>query len=281
MTGRGMNNCNTAIVVVLIAAVTALAGFSCKAREKIDHAPLKEQGPEYLFEQMKKNELKYNTFYAKFSAEAEIDNNNSSLSGVICVRRDSTIWLNISKFGLEVARFLITPDSAKMVDRINEKYFIGDFNYVCGLFKVDFDFDMLQALILGNDFSYYDNNVFKASVDIKNYKLSTIGRRKLKKFVLQSNDEQRVLVQDIWLDPVTFKIVRISMKELGQESRKFESLYEGFDLVGEQRFPYNVKFEINDEKKKIKIGVWYTRVSLNTNEVMPFKIPEGYKRMEK
>lgn len=266
--------------LLLTGLVMMVTVTSCGWNRKVIAQPIKEQGPEYLFEQLKKNELKYNSLSLRFNAEAELNNENKSFSGAVNIIRDSVIWLSISKFGLEAARFLITQDSAKMINRLNNTYFVGDFSYVCAMFKIDFDYDMLQSLIIGNDFSYYDNDVFKATIDNREYKLSTVGRRKLKKFVKADNEAQRVLIQDIWLDPETFKIVKVSMKEIKQENRRFDSFYSGFEMIDEQRFPFNLKVEINDEKK-IVVDITFTKATINTVENIPFKIPEGYIRVEK
>jgi hypothetical protein len=276
-----MNNRTfTKIIYLLTLSVIACFLLSCKTGRKAIVQPLKEQGPEYLFTQLKKNELNFKTLSAKFNVEAEINNDNKSFSGSVFIIHDSVIWLSITKFGLEAARFYITTDTAKMINRLNSTYFIGDFSYVASLFNIDFDFDILQALIIGNDFSYYDNDVFKASVDNKNYKLSTIGRRKLKKFIKRANEEQRVLVQDIWLDPQTFKIVKIMMKEVKQENRKFESFYSDFQLINEHLVPFVLKCEINDDKH-IAVNINFTRININKDESMPFKIPSGYTRVER
>lgn len=268
--------------LVAAGAFLLLAMFciSCKTRRQAIVQPLKEQGPEYLFTELKKNELNYRTLSARFNVEALVNNESRSFSGNVVILRDSVIWLTISKFGLEAARFLITTDSAKMINRLNSTYYSGDFSHVTNLFNIDFDFDILQALIIGNDFSYYDNDVFKASVDNRNYKLSTVGRRKLKKHIRQANEEQRVLIQDIWLDPYTFKIVKIMMKEVKQENRKFESFYSDFQTLEEQLVPYSLKCEIHDEKK-IVVNITYTRITINKEENMPFKIPAGYTRVER
>jgi hypothetical protein len=263
-----------AFLVFLFMACLVL---SCKPTRKAIVQPLKEQGPQYLFDQLKKNELRFKTLSLKFNADAVIDKENKSFSGNVYIIHDSSIWLSISKFGIEAARFLITQDTAKMINRMNSTYFIGDFDYVASLFKVDFDFDILQALIIGNDFSYYDNDVFKAALENKQYKLSTINRRKLKKYVIKANEEQRVLVQDIWLDPQSFKINKIMMKEVKQENRKFESNYSQFQLVNEQLFPFSLKCEINDDKR-IEVNISFTKVVIDKDEKMPFKIPSGYKR---
>lgn len=250
---------------------------ACVSKRKVITQPLKEQGPEYLFQQLKKNELHYQTLSAKFEVAAELNNDNKTFSGTVTILRDSVIWLSISKFGLEAARFLITPDSAKMINRLNSTYFIGSFDYVSKLFNVDFDFDILQSLIVGNDFSYYDNDIFKAMVDGRQYKLSTIGRRKLKKYVRNESEEQLVLIQDIWLDPLTFKIVRVSMKEVKNENRKFEASYSQFDQAEEQRFPFSLHCEITDAKR-IAVDIQFTKVLINQGGALNFKIPSNYTR---
>lgn len=271
-----MKNKSIFYVLILLCAIAGIwTQAGCTAKRKVIAQPLKEQGPEYLFEQLKKNELKFSTLSAKFNVDAELNNENTTFSGAFYLKRDSLIWLSISKFGLEAARFLITPDSAKMINRLNNTYFLGDFNYVCELFNVDFDFDILQSLMVGNDFSYYDNDVFKASIDNKDYKLSTIGRRKLKKFVKAGQEDQRVLIQDIWLDPETFKIVKISMKEVKQENRKFDAFYSGFDLVENQRFPMEMRYEINDVKRYL-VKISYSKITIDQPGSMSFKIPANY-----
>lgn len=266
---------NAGKLIPLLLLLLTLSACFTKRREIVQ--PLKEQGPDYLFQELKKNELHYQTLSAKFDVEAELDNDNKTFSGAITILRDSVIWLSISKFGLEAARFLITPDSAKMMNRINNTYFLGTFDYVRKLFNIDFDFDILQSLIVGNDFSYYDNDVFKAQADGRQYKLTTIGRRKLKKYVRDESEEQRVLIQDIWLDPLTFKIVRVSMKEVKNENRKFEATYGNFDLVEDQRFPFSMHCEITDAKR-IAVKLEFTKVVINQGGALNFKIPSNYTR---
>ncbi len=86
--------------------------------------------------------------------------------------------------------------------------------------NANIDYEILQSLILGNDFEYYENASFKAAIDGKNYKLSTTGRSKLKKHVRNNDDNTRILLQTIWLNPNTFKINEIKLKELTKDSKK-------------------------------------------------------------
>jgi hypothetical protein len=256
-----------------------IAASSCKTQRKVIMEPIREQGPEYLFQQLKKNELQYNSLSIKFTADAEVDNKNTSFSGNLYIVRDSLIWVSVQKFGLEAARLLLTNDTAKMMNRINNTYFIGGFDYVNELFNTDFDFDMIQALVTGNDFRYYTSDQFKATVENKNYKLSTVNRIKLKKFVKHENEAQKVLIQDIWLDPQTFKIEHIQLKEVKNLNRKFESFYSDFTDLEGQLFPNTIKCEIVEEKK-ITVMIRFERVTLNKTETASFRIPQSYQKAE-
>lgn len=252
---------------------------SCKTERKAIMEPIREQGPEYLFQQLKKNELQYNSLSIKFSAEAEVDNKSQSFSGNLYIIRDSLIWVSIQKFGLEAARLMLTVDTAKLMNRINNTYFIGGFEYVNDLFNTDFDFDMIQALITGNDFRYYESNQFRATVENKNYKLSTVNRIKLKKYVKHEKEAQKVLIQDIWLDPLTFKIEHIQLKEAKTPNRKFESFYSDFAVLENQLFPNTIRCEISEEKK-ITVNISFDKITLNKTETASFRIPASFQRID-
>ena len=273
---RTIMNKNTVIIITALLLIPVLY-FSCNTQRQIIKQPLKEQGPDYIFEQLKKNELKFRTLSGKFSAQAEINGDNNSFSGNIFIIKDSIIWVSIQKLGLEVARILLSTDSARFMNRINKTYFISDFNYVNQLFKTDFDFDIVQAILIGNDLSYYDNNKFRATIENMQYKLSTFNRAKLKKSLKKENDNTRILIQDIWLDPFTFKINKILIKEVKNENRKFIADYSNFQTIDNQLFPEEMNFQIIEEKK-IKIKIEFSKISFNSTESMPFKIPNNYKK---
>jgi hypothetical protein len=174
-----------------------------------------------------------------------------------------------------MARMLITLDSVKFLDRINKKYFVGDYDFVNNFLKTNVDFGVLQSIILGNDFEYYDSAVFKASVDNKQYKLTTTGRQKLKKHVRNLSDAERVFLQSIWLDPQTFKINQIKLKELTRNSKKLTASYSEFESVEGQLFPFKIVYQVEADVP-VKVKVDYSKIQLNGPVNFPFKIPEKY-----
>lgn len=268
---------NRLVLIIIFTVTFAFTVLSCKTgRHHTMSEPLKEIGPEFLFESMKKSEFGFNTLSLKFSADLEVGNEGSSFSGIISLIRDSLMWISIQKFGIEAVRLYITKDSVKMMNRINKTYFINEFSRVNELFKTDFDFDILQSVITGNDFTYYENNVFKAVVDNKLYKLSTLGRQKIKKFVRSEKEYAMVLIQDIWLDPETFKIVKLSLKELkAPENRKLICEYSDFETINNKLFPKKIQFHITDEKRTRGVII-INKISMENPESLPFSIPSTY-----
>ncbi|MCD4746309.1 MAG: DUF4292 domain-containing protein [Bacteroidales bacterium] len=257
-----------------------IISFSCKSTRHIVKEPLKEYGADYLFEQLKKNELKFDWFSAKFTIDYINDKKKTSFNGQVRMQKDSVIWVSFSPaLGIEIARLLITNDSIKFLNRINNTYFLGDYNFVNDFLNTNIDYDILQSIILGNDFSYYENGKFRATYDSKEYHLVTAGRRKLKKYVRTGLDAERIFIQNIFLNPENFKITRIKIKEIKKENKKLEATYSDFKDIDSQIFPNHIDYDLTAENP-IKISIDYSKISINKALKLPFRIPAKYTRIQ-
>lgn len=209
---------------------------SCHTKRSIIKAPIKEKGEYYLFNKLKENELKYTSFSAKFSATYERNNKKTNISGIIRISKDSLIWSMITPvLGIEVARISISLDTVKVINRIDKSYLINDFSFINTMLNRNLDYDMLQSLITGNDFSVYDNSSFKASIDNKIYKLSTYNRRKLRQLSkLEDSLRSTIPLEQIYLNPETFKITKVIIKESENTNRTFEATYANHTTIDKQ-----------------------------------------------
>ena len=100
---------------------------SCSPARKVMKAPIKEEGADFLFAKLKEKELKFDWFSAKFSAEYSNKGKENSFSGQIRIRKDSLIWISLTPMlGIEAVRLMISQDSVKLMNRLNDTYFIGD-----------------------------------------------------------------------------------------------------------------------------------------------------------
>jgi len=62
--------------------------------------------------------------------------------------RDSALWLNVRKFGIEAARALITPDSVFVLNRLSKTYTARGLESLQLEYNLPAGFDLLQAVIL-------------------------------------------------------------------------------------------------------------------------------------
>ena len=264
---------------IALILLVVLFSLSCNPSRKAIKAPLKEEGAEYLLTKLKEHELKFDWLSAKFSADYENKGNTVSFGGQLRIRKDSLIWISLTPMlGIEAIRILISQDSVKLINRLNDTYFLGDYEYVNRFLNTNIDYDILQAFLIGNDLQYYENSKFRALIDKGEYKLSTSERQKLKKYVRNNNENSKVYIQNIWLDAQTFKITFADVKEIRRENIKLEASYLEFKDIEGQLFPRVMEFFIRAENN-IRVKTDFNKITVNSPLQFPFKVPANYKQI--
>lgn len=276
-----MGSCMSKGKVALYLFLPLVMLMGCKTQRTIIKDPIREEGAEYLISQLKKNEARFEALTARFSATMVQDNKDrTSFSGQMRIKRDSLIWMSISPaLGIEAVRLVISQDSIFLLNRINKTYLKTDFSFINGVINAALDYDMLQAFLIGNDFAFYEIGKFRASIDGMQYRLTTSNRNKIKKYIREHQDITTIPLQTIWLDPGTFKISHVSVKELEVEGRKLNAYYSGFEVVNNTLFPTKIKIDVSAEKK-MDLDLEYSRIDFDADQTFPFKIPSSYTPMQ-
>jgi len=75
-----------------------------------------------------------------------------AFDGIIRIQDDKKIWGSFKKFGFEVARLLVTPDSVFVLNRFQKSYMADDLNKLKNMSGVPLEFDDVQQLLLGGSF---------------------------------------------------------------------------------------------------------------------------------
>lgn len=268
----------TARLLIILFLLTM--GYSCRTHRKIVKEPIKEYGADYLFTMLKENEFRFDWFSARFNLDLIINKKKNSLNGQIRMKKDSCLWVTLSAaLGIEMARIILTQDSVKFINRINNTYFAGDWAMVNKLLQMSIDFDVIQALLIGNDLTFYEDGKFRATYDSREYHLATSGRGKLKKFVKNRDDDERIYIQNIYLNPESFKITSMKIKEIKKDNKKLDAGYSNFRLIDDQLFPHKVLYDISSDSP-IKVEVAYSRVSVGDELSFPFSIPAKYSQLQ-
>ncbi len=133
-------------------------------------------------------------------------------------------------------------------------------------------------MIIGNDITQYDVNKYRASIDGGLYRITIQERHKIRKSLKSGEIDSKVLVQNIWLDPDNFRIRKIDIKELGDDSKKLTVVYDKFIQVDGQLFPSKIHINIVSQKA-IKININFIKMELNETLRFPFKVPRKYETM--
>lgn len=280
-------------IVYSFLALLAVVFTSCKSKKTVASQPIANvdttvekcrmefKTGKALSKRMNDSELDYMYASAKFSCELTIDGEEHSFNVSVRCRKDSVIWLSISKLGIDAARVLITRDTVKFTMGLTEKkYFIGDFSYINQMLHADLDYDMLQGLLFGNSAAFYDDDDKLKPGRDKNtcqYFLSTVRKRHLKK-ITNGTETPSESYQTVWLDPTTFKIVTLEFDDV-KEKRKFNATYSDFKPVDKYLAPFKLLYIITAEKN-IKAEISYSRISINEQQTFPFKIPPSYERIQ-
>jgi hypothetical protein len=198
------------------------------------------------------------------SRDQDIDNANVNIR----VRKDSLIWMSISKLGIEAVRGLITKDSIVIIDKIHREYSVYDFPTLSKQFNFDMNFELLQALIVGN------------------LPLPKRPAQKVKNerdYLLLRQSEGKVLVEN-YIGEQDRKLKKLMVTE--QPTKNTLRLdYDDFTSLSNFLFPYTSLVTL-DYKSKTDGQFYQTLLRIKHSKVemvekspgFPFNIPANYKR---
>jgi len=220
----------------------------------------------FLFENMQ----------AKVNITVDNKDNKNSFNATARLKRDSIIWMSVAPFlGIEVFRIVFTQDSVKILNRLNSTYFLSDINGLKKMLQADVDFNMMQSVIIGNDFPHFDFSKFQVGTEGGHYILTANNRAKLRNTYNNSNLS---INQQIFLSSSLFRIVKNFFSDI-EEKYKFEVVYADFKTIENQQFAHNIKTKLTSNKEMWDIGIEFQRVQLTQELVFPFSIPDNYTKM--
>lgn len=270
------------LLITLLLSVSVF--ISCKNQKKITlnngKCILDFKNTRTLTSNLKANEFNFDRLKAKLTVETLIDSTSNSFSIALRMKKDSVIWMSISKLGIEGARILFTKDSVTFINPIKKQYFNDDFIFLSKFLNTELDFEMIQSLLIGNSVTFYDEaEKIKPGIDNCHYTLGTIRKFKLHK-VMEKGKELKEAAESIYLVPETFKIARILFYDFNPD-RSFDAKFGAFTVpeFGKQLFPYKANYVIKAQKN-ITIDIEYSKIQLNEELTFPIKIQDNYERIQ-
>jgi hypothetical protein len=183
------------------------------------------------------------------------------------MKKDSIIWLSVSKVGVEGVRSMITQDSIFVLDKLKNEYTVYDFKSLSEKFNFSISFELLQAAILGNLPMSRKRSKAKVIKDKDHY-------------LLRQNDQSVTI--DNYISADNMKLKKILMVE--QPTNNSLTLdYEDFNMVNNFLFPFksliSLQYQSSQEKYNTLVTIQHLKAEISDKELkFPFNVPQKYDR---
>lgn len=256
---------NTLSKITFLLALVILTGCKVKkpATPSVIIPPTETKASFSKAEVLKKisdQQINFNTIVIKSKAELNMGNNNNSVSMNIRMQKDKVIWVSISAFaGIEVARAFITPDSIKILNRLEGSVTKKPFSYIYQFASKQVDFKTLQDLFVGNALAGTLSPT--STVDVNAGQPHISGDLSGLTFALIFNGNSNLL-QSKLTDTRASQALTVNYGEYG--------------MFSGQAIPQAVDIKSVVASKNVGIKLKYNYVGLNENTEFPFTVPNKF-----
>jgi Domain of unknown function (DUF4292) len=292
--------------ILLLLFVLSLGIVGCKNKSSVVSMtePLNNKSEKFLLEKLRQSSFSFDFFQAKASVDFKSNDQAQSFKINIRIKKDSAIWISITPaLGIEVARALITKDSIKFIDKINNKYLADKITKIELLLNAELDYSTIENALMGNAIQIYEEDKFKSSTEDPNYLLLSKNKRKVrravgirkneaaefvsdsafyenikdKKFKKASDkfEDEEMMIKRYWMDGVNYKIRKTILDDLILQ-RVITLEYSEFEKLNDLLFPNKAMFSVATKTSTASFNIEYSKVSINEPTGMPFKIPEKF-----
>lgn len=197
----------------------------------------------------------------------------SPLDATIYIENDKKTWANISFWGINAARAIITPEGIKAIDKYNKNYIDSDFDYLNNFLNVNFiDYKTLEKLLMGRTFMHITNSNSSIVKNSEGYQLTSITNQKIvTDDVVREYKVEMQYTNDFNLNWVKLQDVK--------SNDAIEIVYENWETFpNEVKLPKNVKIIIKGSKSS-QILLENTKFDFSRMET-PYSVPANYKKID-
>jgi hypothetical protein len=217
----------------------------------------------HMYNHIQANMVDCRTFSAKMKVHYEgSDGKDYEFNAFIRLQKDRMIWISINAvLGIEAFRAVITPDSVKVLNKLDKIYQLRSVSYLQEMSHMPFDFKTFQAILLGNPI-FLDSNILFYRKDPQGISLLSVGPA-YRNYLTLNNDLsiKHSILDDV--DPM--------------QARSFDISYSQYEKADTFNFSTYRKI-VASEKGRLDVEMIINKYSFNENLNFPFSIPKNYKR---
>lgn len=206
-------------------------------------------------------------FFAKTDTKYQSSKNNYSFKTSIRMAKDSALnaFITYAKFPIITAQ--LNKDSIFIINRREKCFIIQDLDYIKSNFGVDFSFENIEQLFLGQALGFDIENEFDILPDPYTHILSTKNKKAGK------NGETIIINYHLNNDLLTLKKVEI----ITDNKATVVSIdYSNYQEIESYLIPKNIQIEIKTAGNTDLISLVYETIELNVPRELSLVIPENY-----
>lgn len=209
---------------------------------------------------LKNKQASFKTFSGKAKAALSIGSNSNDVTMNIRIQNNQAIWVSVTAIaGLEVARALITPDSVRVINRLENEYIKKPFSYLYEFTNNKINFATLQSVLVGNAIPEFITETTEVTINRSQAALkSNIGSMI---YNLMLNDQNKVVQANL------------SDASAGQS---LLVTYGDFQPVAQQQVPHFIVMKSQAKSKNISLDLRFTKIELDVPVDIPFRVPDRY-----
>ncbi|GEM_PF-3122808 len=267
------------VVLNVMVAVFSLLLWQCRAKKPLitdssTQELLSKQKADTIVSQVLANNFEFTDLKAKIKTKFKSrEKQNLAFGTFIKIVKDSAIHATISLATIPVVVALITPDTLKFINKKDQKYFVGGFDYLSRLIKTEISFYEIQDLLVGNPVKLKQSELHYLIEEENQVYLSSKSKNALQLANENSAASSEWLVK-YWVNEL-YKTGRTLVENSGKKTM-IEITQADYNKVDGQLFPNRTQAEIVTPKDSITIQLNYQRVKINTGVEFEFSIPDHY-----
>lgn len=217
-----------------------------------------------IVDSIKKKYIDYNTFNATINADFySIDTKEKNLILNIRIKKDSVIWINVSKSVFNAARIIITKDTLIIINKLSNEVTIRPYSYLQKVIQIPLEFASLEELLIGNPL-YFALPINTLQKNANTTTLLTTNALFKHLLTISNNNYE---IQRSKLDDI--EVTR---------NRTVDISYDDYETKNGISFSQNRTILIS-EKNKIEVYLKFKKYAFNEVQTYPINIPNSYKRL--
>ena len=259
------NILNKGIFVLVLIGLLA----SCKAKKVVVSDPVLppevsiptgENPKQAKIKLITNKQTTFNTLSIKAKAALTIGNNSNDVTMNIRIKNNEAIWVSVTAIaGLEVARALITPDSVKVINRLENEYVKKPFSYIHEFTNDKIKFATLQSVMVGNLIPEFINESTEVNIKERQSELKSIIGTMI--YEVLGNDQDEV--------------VQTKLSDAGA-GQSLLATYGDFQTIMQQQIPHAILMKSQAKNKNIVLDLNFSKVEVDVPVDLPFRVPDRF-----